>query len=40
MTEQDSKIGLSGGVRLRVGEKVKEVIAAPDLGYLIVNAVA
>jgi len=40
MTELDSKIGLSGGVRLRVGEKVKEVIAAPDLGYLIINAVA
>lgn len=36
----DPKIGLRGGQRLRVGESVKELITAPDLGYFIENAVA
>lgn len=38
--EPDSKIGLRGGTRVRVGESVKEVISAADLGYLFTNAVA
>ena len=36
----DPNIGLHGGQRLRVGESVKEFITAPDLGYLITDAVA
>jgi len=36
----DSDIGLRGGQRVRAGESVKELITAPDLGYLITNAVA
>ena len=36
----DKNIGLRGGERVRVGETVKEVITANDLGYLIENAVA
>lgn len=36
----DPDIGLRGGQNIRVGESVKEVISAPDLGYLIQNAVA
>ncbi|ARU32833.1 hypothetical protein CAP31_03850 [Sulfuriferula sp. AH1] len=36
----DSKIGLRGSVRIRVGESVKEVISAPDAGYFFQNAVA
>ncbi|MCF7964209.1 MAG: hypothetical protein K9L79_01580 [Methylobacter tundripaludum] len=36
----DKDIGLRGGVRVRVGESVKEVMLANDLGYLIQNAVA
>jgi hypothetical protein len=38
--ERDSKIGLRGGVRVRVGESVDERIVAPMAGYLIENAVA
>ena len=34
-SEFDSKIGMRGGERVRTGESVKEVISAPDLGYLI-----
>lgn len=33
----DRDIGLHGGQRVRVGESVKEVISAPDLGYLMRN---
>lgn len=33
-------IGLQGGVRVRAGERVKELIIAKDAGYLIRNAVA
>lgn len=36
----DSKIGLRGGQRVRVGESVKELILASDLGYLFTDAVA
>ncbi len=38
--EADSKIGMRGGQRVRVGESVKELITANDLGYFIQNAVA
>lgn len=38
--ETDSKIGLRGGQRVRVGEAVKELIVASDAGYLIEDAVA
>lgn len=34
-TLPDSDIGLRGGVRVRVGESVKEVVAAPDAGALL-----
>lgn len=37
---QDDDIGLEGGFRIRVGEKVKEEICAKDVGYFIQNAVA
>ncbi|MBF0415601.1 MAG: phage capsid protein [Magnetococcales bacterium] len=37
---EDRDIGIEGGVRVRVGESVAEVVAAPDLGYFIENAVA
>ena len=35
----DPDIGLRGGVRVRVGESVQEVITTPDLGYLITDVV-
>lgn len=38
--EFDSKIGLRGGIRVRVGESLKELVVAPDFGYLFQNAVA
>ena len=38
--EADSKIGMRGGQRVRVGESVKELISASDFGYFIENAVA
>ncbi|MBK5957398.1 capsid protein [Rhodoplanes elegans] len=37
---QDPNIGLEGGERVRVGEKVRELIVAQDVGYFIENAVA
>ena len=37
---EDKDIGLRGGIRVRAGESVKEVICAPDLGYFIENAIA
>lgn len=37
---EDPDIGLEGGFRIRSGERVKEVIAAKDVGYLIQNPVA
>lgn len=36
----DRNIGLKGGQMVRVGEQVKELITAPDLGYFFENAVA
>lgn len=37
---EDPDIGLQGGYRTRVGERVKELIIAKDLGYFIQNAVS
>ena len=37
--ESDSKIGLRGGVRVRVGESVKEVVCAPQLGFFLKDVV-
>jgi hypothetical protein len=39
-TEKDSKIGLRGGIRVRVGESVDEKIVASDVGYFFENCVA
>lgn len=36
----EPKIGLSGSQRVRSGERVKEIITAPDVGYFFQNAVA
>lgn len=36
----DSSIGMRGGQRVRVGESVRELVAAPDLGFFFENAVA
>lgn len=36
----DPDIGIHGGVRVRVGESVKEVVTANDLGYLFNDVVA
>ena len=38
--KEDADIGLRGGVEVRAGESVQEVIAASQAGYLIQNAVA
>lgn len=38
--EFDKDIGLRGGIRVRVGESVKELVVASDFGYLFQNAVA
>ncbi|WP_220814091.1 major capsid protein [Pseudomonas paralcaligenes] len=37
---EDKDIGMRGGQRVRVGESVREVICAPDLGFFFENAVA
>ncbi|MGH8568783.1 MAG: phage capsid protein [Gammaproteobacteria bacterium] len=39
-SQSDPDIGLRGGQRVRVGESVKELLTANDLGYLFTNAVA
>ncbi len=39
-SEYDKSIGLRGGQEVRVGESVKELITANDLGYFFQNAVA
>lgn len=39
-TLDEPKIGLTGSQRLRVGERVKELVCAPDLSYFFQNAVA
>lgn len=36
----EPKIGLTGSERVRAGERVKEIITAPDVGYFFQNAVA
>ncbi len=36
----DGDVGMRGGIKNRVGESVKELITAPDLGYLLQNVVA
>lgn len=35
----DKNVGLQGGTVVRIGERVKEVVAAPDVGFLIQNAI-
>lgn len=37
---EDKDVGMRGGLRVRVGESVKEVVTATDLGYLFSAAVA
>jgi len=37
---EEPHVGLRGGVRVRVGESVKELLVANDLGYMFENAVA
>lgn len=39
-SQPDSRIGLRGGERVRVGESVAEVVSANELGYFIKDAVA
>lgn len=39
-TKASDNIGLRGGEIVRVGESVKEVVAAPELGFLVQNVVA
>lgn len=39
-SEYDKNIGMRGGQMVRVGESVKELLMANDLGYLIADAVA
>jgi len=36
---EDKDIGLEGGIRVRVGERAKELVAAKDVGYLIQNVI-
>lgn len=36
---EDKNIGIEGGTVLRVGERVKEIITAPDSGFLIQNVI-
>ncbi|MCK9372582.1 MAG: hypothetical protein M0P91_05250 [Sulfuricurvum sp.] len=40
MEREDGDIGLRGGIVVRAGESVKELITAPDLGYFIQNVIA
>ena len=37
---EDRNIGARGGMRVRTGESVKELVTANDLGYLFIDAVA
>ncbi|PIO98588.1 Capsid protein [uncultured Pleomorphomonas sp.] len=39
-TIEDSDVGLEGGVKVRVGEKSREMTVAPELGFIIQNAVS
>lgn len=36
----DPHVGLKGGTIMRVGEQVKEIITAPEAGYLLTNVIA
>lgn len=40
MESPDADIGMRGGIVVRSGESVKEIITAPDLGYFIQNVIA
>lgn len=37
---EDDNVGLSGGQIIRVGEKVRELVVAPDVGFLLQNVVS
>ena len=37
---EDNGIGLQGGVNIRTGERIKELVVAKDVGYFVQNAVA
>lgn len=37
---EDKDVGLQGGVRVRTGERLKELIIAKDVGYFIQNAIS
>lgn len=39
-TLEDGRIGLRGGVMVRAGESVKELVTANDLGFFVQNAIA
>lgn len=39
-TMEDGRIGMRGGVLVRAGESVKELVTANDLGYFVQNAIA
>lgn len=39
-SREDPDVGLRGGIRVRVGESVKELVVANDLGYLFSDTVA
>jgi len=36
----DERVGLTGGMLVRSGERVKEIVCAPDVGFFFKNAVA
>lgn len=38
-TAEDKSIGMRGGTRVRVGHSIREIVAAPDLGYLFTDPV-
>jgi hypothetical protein len=38
--KEDDTIGLRGGVRIRVGESINEMVTASDVGYFFENAIA
>lgn len=40
MQNEDPNIGLHGGIVVRAGESVKELVTAGDLGYLLQNVIA
>lgn len=37
---EDPDIGLTGGFRIRSGERIKELVVAKDVGYLVQNVIA